>query len=251
MMNSQRCFRLSIARVWLALAGGLAWLPAGAHAEGFFDFYAGAAFPESSRPRTSADAAVVAHMVRYNSEIDWKTSPSVGIRGGYWIETYPSIVGLGLDFSYYNAHEDSDFAPLKVDAVPITPLLMLRAPIGFSERYPGGRVQPYAAVGPGFTIAHARASLEDLRDTTSGLATRLDNFHDTRFDVGLDARAGMAFLLGRRFALFGEYRYTYLDTKFKDHVETIDNTGADFDTHITIKPKLSTHHLVAGISFRF
>src|SRR3989442_11277225 len=222
MLNSHRCFRLPIPTlhrqtlVWLALAAVLAGLPAAARAEGFFDFYAGAAFPQDSRPKTSADDAIVADMIAYPSDVEWKTSPSVGIRGGYWIETYPSIVGLGLDFSYYGAHEDSDFAPLKVAAVPITPLLMLRIPIGFSETYPGGHVQPYAAIGPGFTIAHAHANFHDLRDTTSGLDTRLDKFDDYAFDVRLDARGGLAVQLGRRFALFGEYRFTRIEPKFKD-----------------------------------
>src|SRR5262245_4665217 len=140
MMDSDGDFRLPMAihrhsGVWVVLAAMLAWLPAAAHAEGFFDLYAGAAFPSDSRPHPTADDAIVADMISYNSKVEWKTSPSVGLRGGYWIDTYPSFIGIGLDFSYYNAHEDNDFAPLKVDAVPITPLLMLRAPIGFSERY--------------------------------------------------------------------------------------------------------------------
>src|SRR5262249_23122333 len=152
---------------------------------------------------------------------------------------------------YYRAFEDSDFAELNVYSVPITPLLMVRIPIGFSERFPGGRVQPYAAIGPGFTISHAHANLDDLRDTFSGFNTRLDDVSDDAFDVGLDARGGLAVQLGRRFALFGEYRYTRIEPKFKDSVETVDNAGNDFNTRIEIKPELATHHIVFGASFRF
>src|SRR5258706_13230638 len=155
----------------------------GARAEGFFDLYLGAAFPQDSHVHTSADDPIVDNMIAYNSDVEWETSPAAGIRGGYWIETYPSVLGIGLDMSYYRAFEDSHFAPLNVVALPITPLLMLRIPIGASEDFPGGRVQPYAAVGPGFTIAGAHAKIDELRDN-SGFNTRLDDFNDASFAVG-------------------------------------------------------------------
>jgi opacity protein-like surface antigen len=234
----------------LALAAILAAAPAPARAEGFFDLYLGAAFPQDSHVHTSANDPIVDDMIAYRSDVEWETSPSVGIRGGYWIETYPSILGIGLDLSYYRVYEDSNFARLKVAAIPFTPLLMARIPIGFSEAFPGGRVQPYAAVGPGFTIAGAHAAIDELRDNFSGTNTRLDDFNDVAFAVGLDARAGLAVQLARHFGIFSEYRYTWLEPKFKDRVDTVDNTGA-FRTEVVIKPKLSTHHLVFGISFRF
>lgn len=241
---------------WIVLAWMLAMAPAAAVAEGFFDIYVGAAFPEDSRVKVETDdpglnssgtpdGAVFRAAYPQGGDYNWETSPSVGLRGGYWFEFEeipPSFFGLGLDLSYYRAFEDTDFAEVNVWATPITPLLMLRLPLGYSERFPGGRVQPYAAVGPGFTLTAATADM-------SNLGVGLDDFEDATFDVGLDARAGLAIQLARSFAIFGEYKYTYLKPHFEDSVD--DLAAADFDTEVDIKPKLKTHHIVFGVSFRF
>ena len=237
--------------VSLALAALFATSPAAA--EGFFDLYFGAAFPQEGDVDVDADDSfwnvsrdATPPGAQYGSDVDWETSPSVGMRGGYWFEqTGVSFIGIGLDLSYYRAFEDDNFASLDVWATPITPLLMLRLPLGYSERYPGGRVQPYAAVGPGITLSAARADLDEL----SSAGAFLDDFEDASLDVGLDARAGLAVALSPHFALFGEYRYTWLEPKFEDEV---DDTGAlDGDTEFEIEPELRTHHVVFGLSFRF
>jgi opacity protein-like surface antigen len=248
---------IDVRRFWRRIPGllGLAVLLAAAPvaAEGFFDLYFGAAFPESgdvdvkaddpfwNAPRSSSPPGA-----QYTSDVDWDTSPSFGMRGGYWFEqTGVSFIGIGLDFSYYQAREDDNFAPLDVYLTPITPLLMLRVPLGYSERYPGGRIQPYAAVGPGFTIAAAHADLEELSST----GAFLDDFDDATFAVGLDARAGLAVALSPHFALFGEYRYTYVEPEFDDEVD--DSGALDFDTDFEIEPEIQTHHIIFGLSFRF
>jgi opacity protein-like surface antigen len=256
MMMGAHVFQRSLGS-WLLL-GLVATAPAAARAEGFFDIYAGAAFPQDNPVDVSTDDSVLnagapatdgeifraAYPV--GSDYNWKTSPSVGMRGGYWFEfadEFPSFLGLGLDLSYYRAFEDTDFAEINVWAVPMTPLLMLRIPLGYSEDFPGGRVQPYAAVGPGFTVSAASADL-------SNLGIGMHDFEDAAFDVGLDARGGLAVQLSHSFALFGEYRYTYLKPTFKD---TVDDNAAppDFETRVRIEPKLQTHHIVFGASFRF
>jgi len=249
-------FRFSIpaarrcAFVWLAVAAA-AGTPAAARAEGFFDLYAGAAFPVSSHVGVHADDPTInnnpSFLFAYPpvGHHDWETSPTVGLRGGYWFsEQDLPFLGFGLDLSYYRAFEDTHFAPIKVWAVPMTPMLMLRIPIGVSERYPGGRLQPYVAAGPAFTISAAHADLEDL-----GIGLR--NFEDTSFDVGADARAGLAVQLSPHFGLFSEYRFTYLKPHFHDTVDDAFGAPPDFDAEIDIRPKLITHHMVFGIAFYF
>jgi len=236
---------------WLVVAGALALSPAPADAEGFLDLYLGAAFPQDSDVDTSADDPIVADMISYPSDVEWETSPSFGIRGGYWFdEPGLNFLGIGLDLSYYRAFEESDFASLDVYVTPLTPLLMLRIPIATSEAFPGGRIQPYGAIGPGFTLAAAHADTDELRDNFSGFDTHLDDFEAATFDVGLDARAGLAIQLAPHFAVFGEYRYTYIELEFEDDVDAFDNVGL-FETEIDIEPELETHHLVFGVSFRF
>ena len=253
-MRGAHVFRRTLGS-WLLLTI-VAMAPAIARAEGFFDIYLGAAFPQDNpvdvhtddpllnSDTASPDGAVFRSAYPTNRDFNWETSPSVGLRGGYWFEweDFPSFLGLGLDLSYYRAFEDTDFAEINVWATPITPLLMLRVPLGYSEDYPGGRVQPYAAVGPGFTLTAARADL-------SNLGIGLHDFKDATFDVGLDARAGLAVQVSHGFALFGEYRYTYLKPHFDDTVDDAGGTG--FETDVDIEPKLQTHHLVFGASFRF
>jgi outer membrane protein with beta-barrel domain len=256
-MRSTRIFQRTPGS-WILLAIVVATAPAAARAEGFLDIYLGAAFPQDNKVDVDTDDAVLnggaigtdgeTFRAAYptNRDFDWETSPSMGIRGGYWFEFEeigPSFLGAALDLSYYRAFEDTDFAEINVWLTPMTPLLMLRLPLGYSEEFPGGRVQPYAAVGPGFTIAAASADL-------SNLGIGMDDFEDVSFDVGLDARAGLAIQLSRSFALFGEYRYTYLKPNFDDTVDDFAG-GPDFETEVDIDPTLQTHHIVFGASFRF
>jgi hypothetical protein len=168
----------------------------------------------------------------------------MGMRGGYWMSEPPfNFIGFGLDLSYYRAFDQDSFGPVNIWATPLTPLLMLRIPIGYSEEYPGGRIQPYIAAGPGFTLTAAHADLSEL-----GIG--LDDFEDATFAVGADARAGLAIQVARHIAVFSEYRYTYLKPHFSDTVD--DGFGPpDFEANLDIKPTLSTHHVVFGVSFRF
>lgn len=252
MMKQTRTCSLALRSWWILCV--LALAPSPSAGEGFFDLYLGAAFPQDGDVDTDSDDAIVRRMLseRYeSSDAEWETSPSFGLRGGYWFdEPGFNFLGIGLDLSYYNALDDRENAALDVYAFPITPLLMLRIPIGASPRYPGGRVQPYGAVGPGFTIIGAHAETDDLRDDFSGFDTLLDDFDDASFDVGLDARGGLAVQLSPRFALFGEYRYTYIEPEFEDEVDAVDNVDF-FDVEIEFEPELATHHLVFGASFRF
>jgi hypothetical protein len=56
--------------------------------------------------------------------------------------------------------------------------------------------------------------------------------------------------LSHSFALFGEYRYTYLEAALRRHVDDAGGTGFETDRRHR-SPKLATHHIVFGASFRF
>jgi hypothetical protein len=66
-----------------------------------------------------------------------------------------------------------------------------------------------------------------------------------RFDVGFDGRAGLAIQLSRSFALFGEYRYTYVEPHFEDEID-VASAPFSFETDVDIEPDLATHHVVFG-----
>ncbi|HKA13913.1 MAG TPA: outer membrane beta-barrel protein [Myxococcota bacterium] len=246
-------FRFSIsacrhAPSWLALAV-LLTASNRAGAEGFFDLYFGVGFPQNSHINTDADDPFVRADIAYSRDVDWETTESLGLRGGYWFEfeDVPSFVGIGLDFSFYRAFEDSNFARFRGWVTPLTPLLMFRIPLGYSEEYPGGRVQPYIAVGPGFTLAAADANLSQIHPSVD---TRFDDLEAAGFGVGFDGRAGLAVQLSRHFALFTEYRFTYVKPHFEDHIDVASGPFV-FETHVDFDPEIETHHIVFGGSFRF
>lgn len=208
-----------------------------AQAEGFVGIRGGAAISENGDLRARSSGASIG---RTRGHLDYDVGSSFGVRGGYWFGPEVNWLGLAGDISYFRAREDRRRGELDLHLVPFTPLLMLRAPLGTSQRYPGGRVQPYAAVGPALTLSVARLALDDV---ISGL----DDFYDGEFDVGVDARGGLAFHVSPRVALFMEYRFTYLDLDYDSEVDN--DLGSDPD--VDVGTVLKTHHTTFGVSFHF
>jgi len=205
-------------------------------AEGFVDLRLGPAFSENGDLRVRSNGPGPGR----GSQLDYDPGFTFGVRGGYWFDPTASWLGLGLDFSYFHALEDRTNGELDIFAMPLTPLLMLRAPLDASPDYPGGRVQPYAAIGPALTLSIARLALDD---TVPGA----DDFYDAALDVGVDVRGGIAFQLSPRIALFAEYRYTYLDLDYAKEVEYRYGPDPDYDVDTILR----THHTTFGVSFRF
>jgi Outer membrane protein beta-barrel domain len=209
-----------------------------AAAEGFVDLYLGAGFPQNDHLHLSADNPAAGVPAKRNAK--FYVTPSAGVRGGYWFEGPARFVGLALDLSYYRYFQDTSRAAFDFIVLPMTPLLMARLPLGErNESFPGGRFQPYAAIGPALNLSFAYGDLSELN-------TGIDDFGDASFDVGLDARGGLAVQISRRIALFTEYRFTYLKPNYHDEVG-FPGPNVDVDVDAT----LATHHLVFGVSFRF
>jgi opacity protein-like surface antigen len=202
------------------------------------DVRGGPAFSETGDLRARSDGPAIG---RTRDRLDWDVGASFGVRSGYWFTSSGlNWLGLGGDLSYFHALEDKTNGELDIFAFPITPLLMVRAPIGANRDYPGGRLHPYAAVGPAFTLSVARLALDDV-------VPGMDDFWDAQLDVGLDARGGIAVHVSPRVALFVEYRFTYLDLDYDDEVDY--DFGPDPD--IDVDTILRTHHTTFGVSFRF
>jgi opacity protein-like surface antigen len=143
-------------------------------------------------------------------------------------------VGLSLDLSYFGAEDKN----VDIDVVPLSLLLMLRYPLFKSEKFQNGRMQPYAAVGPGLFYSNATADFRpNLPDKISGDSS----------EIGLDIRAGLSWQLHRHWAIFGEYRHT----DFKIGVTNSDILFGLTGSQETLKTKLKTNHFLIGISYRF
>ena len=213
-MTRQRALPMVFAMLaWLVTAA----LPASA--EWVTDVYLGAAITQKD------DVTIQIEGLRASEKVNFDTSFTLGGRVAYWFESTPWL-GLAIDASVYNPDAD-------LTVFPISALLMLRWPLLTSVEFPKGRLQPYAGIGPGVFISTTKV---DLRPEVPA------EFSDTSIDLGLDARAGIAWLFAKNTAVFAEYRFTHVSPRFEDR-------PADLQT--TVDVDLNTHHMLVGISFRF
>jgi opacity protein-like surface antigen len=227
----QKKFLLVIFSMLCFLATG----PAQALAEGFIDIYGGWASTRDADVDVSISSSGLGFVSTESDteKVDFGSSYTLGARVGYWFEKFP-YVGIAGDLSYFRAENKT----VEIQVVPISLLLMLHCPLFKSEKFPHGRIQPYAGIGPGFFLS---VSDVDLRPTLP------KSVSGTSFDVGLDLRAGIAWQFHKHLALFGEYRYT----DFTVDLEQTDVLYGLAGTKETMKTQLSTNHFLIGISYRF
>ena len=205
--------------VLVGILAGLVTASPPASAEWVTDVYLGAAITQKE------DVAIQIEGLRASEKVDFDTSFTLGARVAYWFESTPWL-GLALDASFYNPDAD-------LTVFPVSALLMFRWPLLTSVEFPKGRLQPYAGIGPGVFVSTTKV---DLRPELPA------EFSDTSIDLGLDARAGLAWLFAKNTAVFVEYRFTHVSPHFEDR-------PADLKT--TVDVDLNTHHMLVGISFRF
>jgi len=223
-------------RVATLVAGLVALVAVGrpAAAEVFLDLYAGASF------FSDPDITVKQGNVSIEKERG-KADPDVTVGGrlGYWfnLQGLPWL-GLAADVSYF----EPEFTPksgnpnlvkVKVRTVPMTPLVMLRVPLAASLDHPNGVVQLYAAAGPGFFWTES---------TTRFLNGVTEKISADTVQVGVDARAGIAFELFPNVALFAEYRFTHF---------SVSPSGSLNGQRTKVDADLDANHILGGISFRF
>jgi outer membrane protein with beta-barrel domain len=208
-------------------------VPALAQGEGFLDVAIGGAFTQKS------DATVKSAGSSVTTTAEFDDSFSTGVRGGYWFDGLPWL-GVGGMVSYF----EPDVKPASVSGsdtlhlgvVPITALLMLRAPLLPSNAVPRGQLQPYLNVGPG---AFATATDDHHHH---------DHYHDddhgneTSVDVGVDVHAGATWMFTSRFGTFAEYRFTHYTANLD---EDSHHNGSHFES------TLDTHHVLVGFAWHF
>ena len=216
--------------------------PSRASGEPFLDVYGGVAETQSASVTAqhrdcSGDAllfSLCSSWTKGTTKVDFETAGTFGMRAGYWFERVPWL-GLAGDVSFFEA-EGRD---VRFKIVPVSLLLMLRLPLLATEEIPKGRLQPYFGAGPSLFYQDASVDFRPQVDKKVSLSS---------WGVGLDTRIGLAWQVHRRVALFTEYRFTYLPI-------SMDNESDSFGLHAAatrhVDATLNTHHLLAGISFRF
>ncbi len=213
----------------------MAIVPTIASAEWCTDFHFGLARTRDAEVDVEISSSSLG-FVRVHSateKADFGTSLAFGGRIGYWFENLRWL-GLALDLSFFEAEDEA----VDITAIPLSLLVMFRWPLLKAEKFPKGRLQPYAGIGPGFFYSYSRVDFGPrLPETVSGYSS----------DLGVDVRAGIAWQFHKHMAMFGEYRYTRVSIEFEqtDILYGFAGNRETFDT--TVK----TNHFLIGISFRF
>jgi len=113
-----------------------------------------------------------------------------------------------------------------VNFIPVT--VVARKRLKQSERFPHGRLQPYAGFGLGPTLLYTQSTVNGKR---RGGPYELGS-------VGIQALGGLQFHLSRSWDLFAEYKYTFTQAN-----GSIDDGSSRTD--------LFTDHFTAGVGLHF
>ena len=216
-------------------------LAAPARAEWHADLYAGVAYTPRSdvtvvvaRPSGSVDHTF--------HDVKWDNGTVFGTRAGYWFATAPWY-GVALDFFQYRADIPTQTlsatiagapATVALQAMDFTVTVLAFDLLRLRYRFLDEKLAAYATAGP---------AIFEIKVTNRGngeFTTEAGRDSATGYKVG----AGLSWQFAARAAIFGEYRFTHVESEVALH-GTI--TGA----LVPVKFDLDTHHLVAGLSFSF
>ena len=102
------------------------------------------------------------------------------------------------------------------------------APLNFVFRYPGNRLQPYVAIGPGVFFGRISTAVTTGPDSQSSTT------------VGLNTQVGLRYHLTRHVSMFGEWKYNYARFNFKEN-----------ENFFGVKSTYSMNHLAFGLAYHF
>ncbi len=200
----------------------------------FADLYLGSAWTQDAD--VSAQLFFVAPPQEASRTATFEPSAVFGGRIGAWPEPLPWL-GVALDVSAYRPQ--SEVADISV--VPLSILLMLRWPLLREPGLPGGRLQPYLAVGPSIIYSNLKMDLRPSID---------DDAKASSLDSGWDFRGGLAWQFHRHLALFGEYRYLHFRFDYEEKsLEWF--WGLPRHTITRVDTDMNAQQLLAGLSYRF
>lgn len=161
-------------------------------AEWFLDVYGGGAFTGDVDVEVR-DTVTVDDKVKLDEEL------TGGGRIGYWFLPW---LGAALDVSYFAPAGNTNGVETRLEVLPISALVMFRAPLFSSPGFPYGRLQPYVGAGPSLFVTRVKVDAPSLGERLS----------ESRVEVGGDLRGGVAFLFTPNFGVFIEGRYTFFST---------------------------------------
>ncbi|MFZ3582898.1 outer membrane protein [Loktanella sp. DJP18] len=200
--------------------------PTAASAEIELSFYGGAQSAPHSDVFVTGDLAYPA-----KTRVKWEgrsfdPPPYYGVRATYWAS---ERFGYGLDFTHtkvYSSDESREGTPFTT--LEFTDGLNTLTANAYRRFDPVGGATPYVGAGIGLAIPH----VEVANGTTSTLGYQVTGPAAT-------VLAGVSYPVSDRFAVFGEYKFTYSQNE------------AELDGGGTLKTDIITNAVNVGVSFNF
>jgi opacity protein-like surface antigen len=165
------------------------------------------------------------------SDLDLKESVMYGAKLGYF---FPTLKWLGIEAEAFNTTPHIKQQTVTASGLGVTASTLasgahfrvLTTAFNLIARYPGKTLQPYAGVGVG--IFFAKISDEGGSNSDNGAP-------------GLNALAGIRWLITQHLGVFAEYKYTQATFKFDNIAGTGTGLEADY----------SAGHIAGGVSIHF
>ena len=170
------------------------------------------------------------------SDLSLKSNIMYGAKVGHY---FRQLRWFGIEGEIYNANPHLKQQPSTLTVPGFPPVtgstdgnyfrVLTIAPVNLMIRYPGKRLQPYVGIGPGIFLARLQEAQlgESICSTT----------------VGLNAMAGIRYLITRHFAVYGEWKYNYTRMDFDQNLNFIQPFG--------LKADYQMNHFAFGAAYLF
>lgn len=232
-MSVRSWLRVQVSMTLPGLVIGIV-LSTATYAEVYIAGQAGVTFPQalSDVERTSPGSGLPAGTKV--SDLSLKTSMLYGLKLGYYLESLP---WLGIEGEVFNTNphvkQQTQTLTLPSGAVLSTNasgslLSVLTLATNLMVRYPGASLQPYIGVGPGLFFARNHFS------TAAGEASTATT------QIGLNALAGVRYLVTDHVALFLEGKYSHAQLNFGQS-KTLSGSNNTYDAF----------HAALGVAYVF
>lgn len=182
-------------------------------------------------------------------EVKWSSSMVGGLKLGYFFHKFPYL-GVEGEFNYsrnsipqrnvrLNPPLPADnpipgaWARLPRQSVSVMTLAChLVGRYGFfkDEEAPFGRLQPYVGIGPGFTVIYGEV--------------------DSAKNFGIDALAGLRFMLRKNLSVFAEYKFNHQFDVELEH-QKLQSLNGIFEQRGKATFDFTMHQFLIGICFHF
>jgi opacity protein-like surface antigen len=241
---------------------GAAW-PGRAVAEPYLAGYAGVAFTERKDLRTEIELSGTPLANGRARNLEFDRSPVFGGKAGYFFDVDLLGGNTGIELDVYHFEPDvarqsvtfrgtlagatgdipTEIQSADVDITAVTLNALYRFRLLVDREHPRGRLQPYIGIGVGAFIAK-------LATTTSPFDVNKD-IEDTDVRAGVQALAGLRWLITRNIALFAEYKFIQTQTFSFTFKESGTVAGFPLTETARDRASITSHLLYGGLGFHW